>query len=143
MPLEIVCASILSLLATIAQMATRQAITRPGNTGQIVALAHHAYAGECDFNRPVEISGELLRVMWVNPHVWIAIRTNARPPVTWWIEGDAPYALYSRGWTSASLPTHVQVAARGYAARYGPESACGCQLALADQRTVVLSACGR
>jgi hypothetical protein len=106
-------------------------------------LIHHSYVSDCDLTKPVTIAGEMIRVMWVNPHVWVAIRSSEGPPVTWWIEADAPYALRSRGWTSASLSTDIQVVARGYATKRRPVSACGCQLTLADHRTVVLSACGR
>ena len=33
--------------------------------------AHHAFAAEFDADRPVEFTGRVTRVEWVNPHVWI------------------------------------------------------------------------
>ena len=33
--------------------------------------AHHAFAAEFDADRPVEFSGTVTEVEWVNPHVWI------------------------------------------------------------------------
>ena len=33
--------------------------------------AHHAFAAEFDAERPVEFSGTVTKVEWINPHVWI------------------------------------------------------------------------
>ena len=38
--------------------------------------AHHAFAAEFDAERPVEFTGTVTKVEWVNPHVWIHINVN-------------------------------------------------------------------
>ena len=41
-------------------------------------VAHHAFGGEFDANRPVLLKGPIVKVEWVNPHAWIHM--EARSP---------------------------------------------------------------
>ena len=43
----------------------------------VPVAAHHAFAAEFDAERPVEFSGTVTRVEWINPHVWIHPRHQA------------------------------------------------------------------
>ena len=41
--------------------------------GSAPSVAHHAFAAEFDGNRPVNLTGPVTRVEWINPHAWIHI----------------------------------------------------------------------
>src|ERR1700704_5646758 len=34
-------------------------------------LAHHSFAAEFDNKKPIELTGTLVELEWVNPHTWI------------------------------------------------------------------------
>ena len=42
-------------------------------TTAVTVVAHHAFAAEFDANRPVEFTGTVTKMEWVNPHVWMHI----------------------------------------------------------------------
>ena len=35
------------------------------------ALAHHAFSAEFDSSQPITIKGNVTRIAWTNPHVWV------------------------------------------------------------------------
>jgi hypothetical protein len=83
------------------------------------ALAHHAFGGEFDANRPVLLKGKVTRVEWVNPHAWIHLEV-AKPDGTkeeWMIEGGSPNSLLRHGLNKDSLPAGTEIVVDGYQAR--------------------------
>ena len=83
------------------------------------ALAHHAFGGEFDANRPVLLKGKITRVQWVNPHVWIHIEVVNEEGTTeeWMIEGGSPNTLTRYGLTGDSIEIGTEVVVDGYQAR--------------------------
>ena len=71
--------------------------------------AHHAFAAEFDADRPVEFSGTVTKVEWVNPHVWIHVDVNLDNGSTepWAFEGRDPKRVVPAG-------LHERVAPSGY-----------------------------
>jgi hypothetical protein len=98
------------------------------------ALAHHSFAAEFDINQPVQLRGEVIRMVFSNPHSRIMLRvtTEGGEVQEWSIEGGAPNALIRRGWNRDSLPPGTVVTVLGYRARDGSFSASGGSVTLPD-----------
>lgn len=106
--------------------------------------AHHAFAAEFDANKPVDFTGTLSRVEWVNPHVWIHVDVK-KPDGTvekWAVEGGTPNVLFRRGITKQSLQAGMVIVIDGYQAKDGSRRANGRDLTLADGRRMFLGSSG-
>src|SRR5882762_11047050 len=82
-------------------------------------IAHHAFGGEFDPNRPVLLKGKVVKVEWVNPHAWIHVevtKPDGKKEV-WMVEGGSPNTLLRRGANKNSFPEGTQVVVDGYQAR--------------------------
>ena len=98
------------------------------------AWAHHAFAAEYDYTRPLELQGTITKVELMNPHSWITIEVQAADGTTesWEIEAGAPNGLYRRGFTRNSLPVGTEVTVRGYRAKAGGFRANGGSITVSD-----------
>jgi hypothetical protein len=82
-------------------------------------LAHHAFGGEFDPNRPILLKGKVVKVEWVNPHAWIHMEVT-NPDGTkdvWMVEGGSPNSLLRRGVTKDSLQPGTEIIVDGYQTR--------------------------
>ena len=108
----------------------------------IPLLAHHAFGGEFDPNRPVLLKGKIVRVEWVNPHSWIHMEVT-KPDGTkevWMIEGGSPNSLLRRGVTKESLQPGIEIIVDGYQARdYTLKRANGRNVTYPDGRKLFLA----
>jgi hypothetical protein len=106
--------------------------------------AHHAFAAEFDSERPVEFSGEVTRVEWVNPHVWIHIDVELDDGTTeeWAFEGGTPNVLFRRGFTRRSLLPGTAILVDGYQAKDGTNRANGRDITLPDGTRLFLGSSG-
>jgi Family of unknown function (DUF6152) len=106
--------------------------------------AHHAFAAEFDANRPVEFTGVVTKMEWVNPHVWIHLDVKKPDGSTeqWKFEAGTPNVLFRRGFTKESLLPGTQVKVDGYQAKDGTRRANGRDLTFADGRKLFLGSSG-
>jgi hypothetical protein len=72
-----------------------------------LSLAHHSVAGQFDDKHPVVVSGVITKVDWVNPHIYVELKTKdtAAPGgvATWRLEGVAVAMARKAGLTKAML----------------------------------------
>lgn len=82
-------------------------------------MAHHAFGGEFDANKPVLLRGKVTKVEWVNPHAWIHVEIVKPGGGTeeWMVEGGTPNTLLRRGFTKDSLKPGTEIVVDGYQAR--------------------------
>ena len=107
-------------------------------------VAHHAFAAEFDANAPIELTGTVVRMEWVNPHTWIHIDV-AKPDGSaerWMIEGGPPTSLLRRGFTKRSLLAGTEVFVEGFQAKDGSNKANGRDVTFADGSKLFLGSSG-
>ena len=102
----------------------------------IPAAAHHAFAAEFDYDRPVTVQGAISKMEWVNPHSWIYVDVkSADGKVTnWRFEMGPPNALLRMGWRKDSVVPGTQVEIQGYRAKTGEPVANAKYVKMADGR---------
>jgi hypothetical protein len=91
----------------------------------VPVMAHHAFAGQFDINKPVTLIGTVTRVEWMNPHIYfyLDVKDNSGKVANWMIEGGSPNGLLRAGWTKNSLKPGMEVSVEGYLARDGSNNA--------------------
>ena len=107
-----------------------------GLAGGSAAVAHHSFAAEFDRDKPIKLSGEVVKFEWVNPHSWIHIKTPDGK--IWRVEGGAPSALLRRGWNRNSLPAGTKIIVQAFQARDGDTRASAAEISFPDGRQLSL-----
>jgi Family of unknown function (DUF6152) len=109
------------------------------------AVAHHAFGGEFDPNRPVLLQGPITKLEWVNPHAWIHIEVTGPDgsKKEWMVEGGTPNTLLRRGITRDSLKIGTVIIVDGYQARdHSVLRANGRNITFPDGRKLFLGSSG-
>ena len=109
--------------------------------GAIPLVAHHAFGGEFDPDRPILLKGKVVKVEWVNPHTWIHVEVTKPDGAkeVWMIEGGSPNSLLRHGVTRDSLPLGTEIVVDGYQARdHSLRRANGRNLTYPDGRKLLL-----
>jgi hypothetical protein len=102
--------------------------------------AHHAFGAEFDANRPIQFTGTIVRVEWLNPHVWLHIEVKKPDGATeiWAFEAGTPNVLFRRGFTKQSLMPGTVVKVDGYQAKDGTRRGNGRDLTFQDGRKLFI-----
>lgn len=93
--------------------------------GVAEAEAHHAFTAQYDVDRPVSLTGVVVKIEWLNPHAYFYVDVTDEATgevVTWASEMGSPVVLLRRGWTRNSMRIGDVVAVDGILARDGSPS---------------------
>ena len=102
------------------------------------ASAHHSFAAEYDSNRPLTVTGTVVRLEWTNPHarLYVDAKDEGGALVHWDFELGPPTSLMRRGWNRKSLlPGHV-VTVEGFHSKTEQFVANASKVTLPDGRQV-------
>ena len=79
------------------------------------SFSHHAFTAEFDANAPVNLTGKVLKVEWINPHAWVHMEVEEEgKKTTWMVEGGTPNTLIRNGITKQSIKPGPVIVVRGY-----------------------------
>ena len=108
------------------------------------AAAHHSFAAEFDFQKPVTLKGVVVLWEMINPHGWITIDVRGQDGRTarWMVETSNPNGLMRLGWTKRSLKAGDEITVEGYLAKDGSNTANAASVTLADGRKVFAGSSG-
>ena len=89
------------------------------------AVAHHSFAAVFDADDPVELTGSVTAVEWLNPHVWfyIDVETENGTIEDWAFEMGSPNRLMRSGWNEQSMALGEVVTVTASRARDGSRKA--------------------
>jgi hypothetical protein len=90
------------------------------------AFAHHSFAAEFDAAKPVNLTGVVTKVEWMNPHTYfyIDVKDSATGKVeNWACEMGSPNGLTRQGWTRNTLKVGMVVTMEGTRAKDGSTKA--------------------
>lgn len=88
-------------------------------------LAHHSFAAEFDATKPVNLTGVVTKVEWMNPHTYfyIDVKDDSGKVTNWACEMGSPNGLTRQGWTRNTLHVGMVVSMDGTRAKDGTNRA--------------------
>jgi Family of unknown function (DUF6152) len=86
----------------------------------VPVFAHHSFAAEFDAAKPVNLTGVVTKVEWMNPHTYFYV--DVKDPQTgkvtnWACEMGSPNGLTRQGWTRNTLKVGMVVSLEGTRAK--------------------------
>lgn len=105
--------------------------------------AHHSFSAEFSRDLPVEVTGVVTKVEWMNPHARFYIEADENgEKVSWDFELTTPNILMRRGWRPDSLEPGDRVTVTGWRARNHPHVANANTVRTADGKELFTGSAG-
>lgn len=106
--------------------------------------AHHSFSAEFDIARRVNLRGQITKVEWENPHVYIYVDVKQENGklANWACEAAGPNTLVHQGWDRNSFRVGDRVLVIGYSARDGSRVASAREVVLPGGRRVFTGVAG-
>ena len=84
-------------------------------------MAHHAFSAEFDSKQPITLRGNVTKIAWTNPHVWIYlnVKDETGKLTNWGFEMGAPQQVQNQGWCRNTLKAGDELIVVGSRARDG------------------------
>jgi hypothetical protein len=103
--------------------------------------AHHSVSAEFDVNQPIEFTGKVQQVNWLNPHIYTLVTVTEADgsEITYRVEGSAPNSLFRRGWRKDTMAPGQQVTVEGIRAKNPDSMAVGSATITTEEGTRVFS----
>ena len=100
--------------------------------------AHHSFQAEYDGDKPVTLSGTVVKWELINPHGWITLdaKESDGTVARWMIETGNPNALIRAGWRKDSLKPGDTVSVNAFRAKDGSHTANGRSVTLANGQRI-------
>jgi len=76
--------------------------------------SHHAFTAEFVPNAPINITGKVVKVEWINPHAWVHVEVkDAGKTTVWMVEGGTPNTLIRNGINKKTITPGTVIVVRG------------------------------
>jgi hypothetical protein len=87
-------------------------------------IAHHSFEAEYDYKKPMQITGTVTKVEWMNPHArfYVDVKDETGKTTNWNFELGAIPVLLKQGWRKDSLKAGDTVTVEGYMAKDGTKN---------------------
>ena len=108
-------------------------------------FGHHSFSAQFDINKPIQISGAVTSIQWMNPHVYIYIHVQRMrgESADFAIETDSPNALRRCRWGKNSLRSGDVITVSGHLAKKGLNTLYARTILLSDGTSILSASCPR
>jgi len=106
--------------------------------------AHHAFAAEFSATNPIQLTGTITKVAWLNPHArfFMTVKDARGAAVSWELVLGSPNVLIRQGWSRTTLRQGDSVTVNGYVAKGGSRLAAARTVRFSDGRSLLIGSIG-